>query len=444
MLPLTMRHNDRRCLFQQMVCPVSVSFDFCINTLSLEAQLMLPLTMRHNDHRCLFQQMVCPVSVSFDFCINTLSLEAQLMLPLTMRHNDRRCLFQQMVCPVSVSFDFYFNFQIMIVVLTIALTAFSRGSFSVHLPEADMTAPEIITYYGYPVEHHTTITADGYHLVLHRIPHGNKESNTTKNRRRPVVFLQHGFVGSSAVWLMNPPSQSAGFVFADAGFDVWMGNTRGNTYSFKHNSLTRNDREYWKFTFDEVSYYDLEAMIDKVLNVTRQTHVYYVAHSEGCVLMLAKLSIDPIFSSKVAKFFALGPMTSMEHVRGIVPFFANNFGRLIKVRSYAIVIEEHHFDEVSYYDLEAMIDKVLNVTRQTHVYYVAHSEGCVLMLAKLSIDPIFSSKVAKFFALGPMTSMEHVRGIVPFFANNFGRLIKVRSYAIVIEEHQYWSIEKVD
>uniref|UniRef100_F1LGP5 Lysosomal acid lipase/cholesteryl ester hydrolase n=1 Tax=Ascaris suum TaxID=6253 RepID=F1LGP5_ASCSU len=158
------------------------------------------------------------------------------MLPLTMRHNDHRCLFQQMVCPI------------MIVVLTIALTAFSRGSFSVHLPEADMTAPEIITYYGYPVEHHTTITADGYHLVLHRIPHGNKESNTTKNRRRPVVFLQHGFVGSSAVWLMNPPSQSAGFVFADAGFDVWMGNTRGNTYSFKHNSLTRNDREYWKFT----------------------------------------------------------------------------------------------------------------------------------------------------------------------------------------------------
>lgn len=30
MLPLTMRHNDRRCLFQQMVCPVSVSFDFCM------------------------------------------------------------------------------------------------------------------------------------------------------------------------------------------------------------------------------------------------------------------------------------------------------------------------------------------------------------------------------------------------------------------------------
>lgn len=55
----------------------------------------------------------------------------------------------------------------------------------------------------------------------------------------------------------------------------------------------------WDFSFDEVSYYDLEAMIDKVLNVTRQTHVYYVAHSEGCVLMLAKLSIDPIFSSKV-------------------------------------------------------------------------------------------------------------------------------------------------
>ncbi|VDM27507.1 unnamed protein product [Toxocara canis] len=194
--------------------------------------------------------------------------------------------------------------QIMCILAVILLSALVRCSFSVQLPEADMSVPELIAYYGYPIEEHTAITEDGHHLVLHRIPNGIRENGMAKYVKRPVIFLQHGFVGSSAVWVTNLPSQSAGFVFADAGFDVWMGNARGNTYSVNHTSFTRDDDEYWKFTFDEISRYDLETMIDKALNVTGQTTVFYVGHSEGSVTMFAKLATDPAFSSKLSRFFA--------------------------------------------------------------------------------------------------------------------------------------------
>ncbi|EJW70656.1 hypothetical protein WUBG_18435, partial [Wuchereria bancrofti] len=106
---------------------------------------------------------------------------------------------------------------------------------------------EIIAYYGYPSETHTVTTDDGYILELHRIP-GGKAANYSKNESKSVVFLQHGFIGSSAVWVTNLPNQSAAFLFADAGFDVWMGNVRGNTYSTKHVEYTQNDLKYWKFT----------------------------------------------------------------------------------------------------------------------------------------------------------------------------------------------------
>lgn len=41
----------------------------------------------------------------------------------------------------------------------------------------------------------------------------------------------------------------AAFIFADAGYDVWLGNMRGNTYGKQHTHLDPNGHDFWKFRF---------------------------------------------------------------------------------------------------------------------------------------------------------------------------------------------------
>ena len=43
------------------------------------------------------------------------------------------------------------------------------------------------------------------------------------------------------------------FRLADSGFDIWLGNARGNDYSRKHLFLDPTGAVYWRFSYDILS-----------------------------------------------------------------------------------------------------------------------------------------------------------------------------------------------
>lgn len=116
-------------------------------------------------------------------------------------------------------------------------------------PRLTMRSAELIRHEGYAVEEHSVETRDGFVLGMQRIPlpHGASRRDGADGRARPAVLLQHGLMQCSEVWLTNGREGSLAFILADAGFDVWLGNNRGNTYSAKHTQLRADNPEYCEF-----------------------------------------------------------------------------------------------------------------------------------------------------------------------------------------------------
>ena len=61
---------------------------------------------------------------------------------------------------------------------------------------------------------------------------------------------------------MTNKENSVAFQLIRAGYDVWLGNSRGNQYSRDHVSLDAMDEEdskYWEFTHFEMGKFDTKA-----------------------------------------------------------------------------------------------------------------------------------------------------------------------------------------
>ncbi|XP_037611854.1 gastric triacylglycerol lipase isoform X2 [Sebastes umbrosus] len=174
-------------------------------------------------------------------------------------------------------------------------------------PEVHMNITEIIRRWRYPAEEHEVLTEDGYILTVNRIPHGLKHTAGAG----PAVFLQHGLLAAGSNWITNPPNSSLGYVLADAGYDVWIGNSRGNTWSRKHQNLRPDQDDFWRFSHDEMALKDLPAVINHILKVTGQEQIYYIGHSQGTTIGFIAFSALPELASKIKLFFGLAPVATV-------------------------------------------------------------------------------------------------------------------------------------
>jgi len=186
--------------------------------------------------------------------------------------------------------------------------------------------PDMVKAVGYPAETHYAVTEDGYILALHRIPKGRSEKGTGR-LRGAVCYLQHGLMCSSADWVIPAPEKGLGFILADAGCDVWLGNFRGNTYSRNHTKLNPEDPggKFWEFSWDEMAHYDIPANIDKILEVTGKEKLFYIGHSMGTTTFMAMHHYRPDVTSKIQLGNLLAPVARVGHSYYVVLEFLNYF-----------------------------------------------------------------------------------------------------------------------
>ncbi|CAH0404644.1 unnamed protein product [Chilo suppressalis] len=190
------------------------------------------------------------------------------------------------------------------------------------LEDARLDTFSIIKKHGYPSEIHRTFSDDNYILEMHRIPHSVVN---THEGRRPVVFLMHGLLSSSAEWVMMGPEKGFAYILSEAGYDVWMGNARGNTYSRSHVFLHPSSSSFWKFSWHEIGYYDLPAMIDYIIKETGVPKIHFIGFSQGTTAFWVMTSTRPEYNEKIVAMQALAPVAFLSKVRSplvkaIAPF----------------------------------------------------------------------------------------------------------------------------
>ncbi|XP_050355782.1 gastric triacylglycerol lipase-like [Nymphalis io] len=200
-------------------------------------------------------------------------------------------------------------------------------------PSIYMTTPQLIALHGYVSESHTIVTEDGYILTVHRIPHSR--NSKSQEIPRKTVLLHHGLLGSSADWIIAGPEKGLAYILSEAGYDVWLANVRGNTYSRAHVTLNTDTFAFWNFTFHEVSQHDLPAVIDYIMATKGwDTKINYIGHSMGTTILFALLSTKTHYNKVLRAGFALAPVAFMSDIKSpirLLAKYSNNLEYLLKL-----------------------------------------------------------------------------------------------------------------
>ena len=165
---------------------------------------------------------------------------------------------------------------------------------------------------GFNLEAFEVKTLDGYFLTLHRVTRENMTQNA------PAIYIQHGLMLSSANFLVPG---GLGFFLAKMGFDVYLGNFRGNIFSQTHENLTRKDAKFWHFSIDDLARFDVPAMINFVLEKSGREQIYYIGHSMGTTSFLAMISHYPEMNKKIKEAILLAPVTCAQGLNGLPSYF---------------------------------------------------------------------------------------------------------------------------
>ncbi|MCO5573700.1 hypothetical protein L7F22_027474 [Adiantum nelumboides] len=167
----------------------------------------------------------------------------------------------------------------------------------------------------YTCDEMKVITDDGFVLGMQRM-----FSKALAGQRKQAVFLMHGILSGGDSWLLNPPEQSLGFILADAGYDVWIGNFRTTSFCHGHVIYTSRDKEYWDWSLDELAEKDLATMVGfayKTINM----RLHFVGFSQGSQAAFAALS-EGMLLQWLDKMVMLAPVAYVKHTTTLIGIIA--------------------------------------------------------------------------------------------------------------------------
>ncbi|KAK1358938.1 hypothetical protein POM88_043412 [Heracleum sosnowskyi] len=237
-----------------------------------------------------------------------------LLIALQLSLMDRQ-LNVDVVAVVVVFSLFFVSFPVLISACenstsSAAASTSSTGSI-VTGNKTDGLCSQVIQPLGYICSEHIVQTEDKYLLGLQRV--SSSKANISEGRRGPPVLLLHGlFVGGEA-WFLNGIDNSLGFLLADKGYDVWVGNVRGVQWSHGHVSLSKSNKEFWAWSWTELAKFDLPAMINYVNNITN-SKVFVTGHSQGTLMSIVGF-MNQELAKKVSGAAFLCPIAYLRWVK---------------------------------------------------------------------------------------------------------------------------------
>jgi len=92
---------------------------------------------------------------------------------------------------------------------------------------------DLCALFGYYAEEHVVQTGDGYLLGLHRLAwrkgeEDQKVNNGKNSIRKNVVYMHHGLLMNSEVWVcLTDEQRCLPFKLVDKGYDVWVSSSPG-------------------------------------------------------------------------------------------------------------------------------------------------------------------------------------------------------------------------
>ena len=115
---------------------------------------------------------------------------------------------------------------------------------------------------------------------------GYREADKAEHADKKPIYIHHGGGGDAMGWLYSwPPG------LMDAGYDVWLGNQRANTFANDNvNDGTWTLEERWDFSQVEIAQKDLPAQVETILAVTGSDKVTLMAYSEGTFITMYALA----------------------------------------------------------------------------------------------------------------------------------------------------------